>query len=94
MWLHIPWEGEVKPPQPEKCFRLLLGSKWHIEAIINSVCLIFSNQGLFGPVFCGMWKLQVLANSEIMGKQAMLGPTEGKEPLGTVQGGFHAEQLH
>lgn len=72
--LHMPsawswsWGGAVQPRQPEEGFRLPSGSKGYIEAITNLVCLIFSNQRLSGAVFCVMWGLQVLADSEIVCK--------------------------
>lgn len=38
------WAGVVEPHQPEKSFRVLLRSRWHIEATMNLVCPIFSNR--------------------------------------------------
>lgn len=32
-----------EPQQPERCFRVLLGRKWCTGAIVNLVCLVFSN---------------------------------------------------
>lgn len=88
------WAGVAEPQQPEKPFRVLLGSRRHIEATVNSACPIFSNRWLFAAIFCVVWKLQVLGVLEIMYKQAKPDPTEDKKPLGSVQAGFHPECLH